>query len=65
MSVNKLTAINPAISNISWYRGSLTPQVHHASASQTDYSVKGNPNHPAVLNNDPNAGPIVTFDLLT
>ena len=64
MSVDRLTAINPAISNISWYRGNLTPQVRPAAIAQNNYSVQGNPNHPAVLNNNSDAGPIVTFDLL-
>lgn len=63
MGVQALNGVNTGISNISWYRGALSKPVEQTT-HQPNFSVSGNPNRPVVLNSDPYAGPIVTFDRL-
>ena len=63
MTVGKISATNPAISNISFYRGEM-PRVQKNFENAGDYSVPGNPNRPVHLNSNPYAGPIVKFDAL-
>jgi hypothetical protein len=53
------TSLNTHISNISsWFSNYSTPTI--TTTQRTNGVVIGNPNKPAVLNHDPNAGPIVT-----
>ena len=59
MTVGK-TQNNPYISNISFYSGTYTPPVK--PLQRTDYVVHGNPNRPEVLNDNPDAGVVRTFD---
>lgn len=57
------TNLNTAINNISWFKGNYTtPAI--ATTQRENNIVVGNPNRPAVLNFDPNAGPIVTKEWL-
>ena len=63
MTVGKINAVNPEISNISFYRGEL-PRIQRNFEKAGEYTVQGNPNRPVHLNSNPFAGPIVTFDAL-
>ena len=54
MSVGKIKAINPAISNISWYKGPVSA-VNKTVQEQGNF-VQGNPNHPESRNYDKFAG---------
>ncbi len=62
MTIGQAQGINPYISNISWYAGKV-PQITQPQQQRSDV-ITGNPNRPAVLNFDPNAGPLVTRDWL-
>lgn len=56
MAVGKTSTINPIISNISFYKGSIP---HVKTYAQTnEYVVTGNPTRPVSRNNDENAGPL-------
>ena len=55
MTVGKTNSINPALSNISFYKGGIsTAYVQPKQAG--DCAVSGNPNRPATFNADKNAG---------
>ena len=54
MTVQKLGAINPSISNISWYKRTV-PQFA-VQSNTNEYAVEGNPNKPVTYNFDKNAG---------
>ena len=60
MAINA-TNLNTGISNISWYRGIFAQPVKQPTY-QSNNVVIGNPNRPEVLNGDPNAGIVRTFD---
>lgn len=49
------------ISNISWFNGNYPTNVI-ANNQKPKYFVLGNPNKPKVLNSNPDAGVVRTFD---
>lgn len=54
------TKFNAGLSNISWYRGYATPSI--STTQRTNNLIVGNPNKPEVLNDNPDAGVVRTFD---
>ena len=55
------TKMNTDIRNISWFNGYNATQPISA-IRKSNYAVSGNPNKPEVLNDNPNAGVVRTFD---
>ena len=53
MTVGKTNGINPLISNISFYNGSV-PKIQFKKSYEN--TITGNPNRPVCYNNDENAG---------